>query len=141
MHRASRLLGFIIGVGLVFSMLAEQPETIFKGRPSLKVTIAATEQRAELVKRQDAPNLTCIISKIGDDFYWASRENKPLTVHASGAFITFVADGGAGYIKIINPEMKAAAALLGDTETKYDYVEHITFGLGAISYYGTFQAP
>jgi hypothetical protein len=119
--------------------LSQAPETVFRGRPAIKVTVAATEQRAEKVRSTDAPNLACVISHIGDNVYWASRENKPLTVSQSGAFIIFVAEGGAGYIKVINPTMKAEASLMGDTEAKYDYVEHISFGLGSVTYYGTIQ--
>lgn len=116
----------------------QTPETIFRGRPALKVTVAATEQRSEKVAGKDVPNLACVISKIGDKFYWASRENRLLTASRSGAFLVFVAEGGSGYIKVIIPDMKDAASLLGDTEAKYDYVEHITQGLASVSYYGTF---
>lgn len=124
-------------LSFVANVQGQESETIFRGRPAVKVTIAATEQRAEPVKGSDAPNLTCVISRIGEKYYWASRENRPLTGSVAGAFIVFVADGGAGYIKIINPEMKKAAALMGETEEKFDYVEHISFGLGAVAYYGT----
>jgi hypothetical protein len=31
----------------------------------------------------------------------------------SGAFLTFVATSGAGYVRIISPELKDAAALMG----------------------------
>jgi hypothetical protein len=124
---------------ICISVHAQTPETLLRGRPALKVTVAATEQRAEAVTRADAPNWTCIVSRIGDNLYWASRENTPLTLTKSGAFYIFVADGGAGYIKLIDPTMKAAAALMGGTEAKYDYVEHISFGLGSVSYYGTLE--
>jgi hypothetical protein len=129
---AAALTGFL----LTWPGQAQEAETVYRGRPTVKITVAATEQRSEKVESKDAPNLTCVISKIGENFYWASRENRPLTPSRSGAFLVFVAEGGTGYIKIIIPDMKEAAALMGETEAKYDYVEHITFGLGSVTYYG-----
>jgi hypothetical protein len=54
----------------------------------------------------------------------------------SGAFVTYVAVNGSGYVRQIVPGMKAAAALAGDTESKFDYVEHILIGLKSVTYYG-----
>jgi len=58
----------------------------------------------------------------------------------SGAFITFLALTGAGYVRIIAPAHKAAASLMGDTERQFDYVEHALIGLKSVTYYGTRQS-
>ena len=54
----------------------------------------------------------------------------------SGAFVTFVATSGAGYVRIIPPDLKEAASLMDETEKKYDYVEHLVIGLKSVTYYG-----
>ncbi len=33
-------------------------------------------------------------------------------------------------------DMKQAAALMGETEAKFDYVEHVLIGLKSVAYYG-----
>ena len=63
-----------------------------------------------------------MISKIGDDYYWASRENNKMVRIESGAFITYLAANGSGYVRVIQPGMKQAAALMGETEARFDYV-------------------
>jgi len=55
----------------------------------------------------------------------------------SGTFVTFVAVNGAGYVRVVSPEMKQVASLMGDTESKFDYVEHMLIGLKSVTYYGS----
>lgn len=45
-----------------------------------------------------------VISKIGDNYYWASRKNVPMVKVGDGAFTIYVAITGAGYVKVIKPE-------------------------------------
>lgn len=111
--------------------------TVFVGRPEIKVSEGGTERRPEAVAASAAPNLECVISEIDGNFYWASRRNTPLVrVDGEGAFVTFVAATGAGYVRVIKPEMKQAAALMGEAEAKFDYVEHVIVGLRTVTYSG-----
>ena len=56
--------------------------------------------------------LGVVISQIGDNYYWASRENTPLVAIDAGAFVTYFAVNGRGYVRVIKPELKSAASLL-----------------------------
>ena len=116
--------------------MVAQATTVFKGRPEIKVVERALNRDAGPVPQEQAPNLECIISRIGDRYYWATRENKEMVAIESGAFITFIAIEGAGYIKVIKPEMKGVASLMGDAEARFDYVEHLTIGLSSVTYFG-----
>jgi hypothetical protein len=118
---------------------AQTPSTVFKGRPSLKISEGGIERTPEQVSRDRAINLECIISQIGTSYYWASRENVPMVRVDSGGFITYVAANGAGYVRVVKPEAKAAAALMSDTEERFDYVEHALIGLRSVTYYGIRQ--
>jgi hypothetical protein len=89
--------------------------------------------------RESAVNFECVISKIGQDYYWASRENRPMVRIEAGAFITFVALDGAGYVRMVAPGEKKTVSLMGDTEAKFDYVEHLLIGLKSVTYYGTLR--
>ncbi len=119
---------------------SQQAVTVFKGRPSLKVSEGGLERSPEQLSRDRAANLECVISQIGDSFYWASRENVELVqIDNGGAFVTFVAVNGSGYVRIVKEESKEAASLMSPTEERFDYVEHVTIGLRSISYFGSRQ--
>lgn len=119
---------------------AQSPQTVFKGRPQVKVSEGGVERQAENIPTQSAPNLVVVISKIGKDFYWASRENVPLVeVDGGGAYVTYVAINGSGYIRVLKADMKKAAALVDDTSARFDYVEHLVLGLKSVTYYGLRQ--
>ena len=117
---------------------AQSSVTVFKGRPTVKVSEGGVERTPEQIPRDRGINLECVISQIGTSYYWASRENVELVrIDTSGAFITFLAVNGAGYVKVVKPEWKALAALAGPTEEHFDYVEHLVLGLRSVTYYGT----
>lgn len=133
---AGRVILVLAAIVFQTTPAAAQARTEFKGLPSVRIIEGGTGALPETLTREKAVNLECVISKIGENYYWASRENKRLVRVEGPAFITFVAVEGQGYVKIIKSGMKEAAALLGEAEQKFDYVEHILTGLQSITYYG-----
>jgi hypothetical protein len=130
----------VFAVALIFLLagsVSAQSRTVFAGVPSMKVSEGGVERIPEALERATALNHTCVISEIGGSYYWASRENTPLVRHEGGAFVTFIAPNGAGYVRVVNPKMKDAASLMSPTEKQFDYVEHLLMGLRSITYYGT----
>lgn len=113
-----------------------QAETVFTGLPEVKISESGDSRLPEAVSRDKAKSFVCVISKIDGKYHWTSRENARLFRVESGAFITYVAENGSGYVRITNPELKQAADLAGGPEAKFDYVEHLLFGLRSITYYG-----
>jgi hypothetical protein len=113
-----------------------QSITIFKGFPVVKISEGGESRVPEHLTKDKATNFKCIISKIDGSYYWTSRENIKLVRIDSGAFTTFLVENGSGYIRIVAPELKDAAALMSETEAKYDYVEHLLIGLRSVTYYG-----
>jgi hypothetical protein len=118
---------------------AQTPVTVFKGRPLLKISEGGVERTPEQVARDRAVNLECVISQIGDSFYWASRENVRMASVDAGAVFTYIALNGAGYVRVVKPDAKSAAALMSETEARFDYVEHALIGLRSVTYYGNRQ--
>jgi len=137
MHRIA-----IFSLFLLLNLTSDSPftkqaaETVFIGFPALKVSESGLDRTPELLSREKAANLRCVISKIGKDYYWASRENVRMLKIESGAFITFISVNGSGYVRIIKPELKEAASLMSATEGTFDYTEHLLIGLRSISYWG-----
>ena len=134
----NRLFPFLFLLSLVFAPCRGlgQATTVFSGTPMVKISEAGVERIPVALRRADAVNLGCVISRIGDQYYWASRENKSMVRIDGGAFITFLAADGAGYVRVIAPGMKGTVSMMAETEKQFDYVEHLLIGLGSVTYYG-----
>jgi hypothetical protein len=119
--------------------VCSQSNTVFVGKPLIKISEGGIQRTPENITARDSENLKCVVSQIGDKYYWASRENRELVLTQSGAFISFMAKDGIGYIRIIKSEMKDEVSVEGSTEQQYDYVEHLLIGLKSVTYYGVNQ--
>lgn len=111
-------------------------EVVFVGVPEIKISEGGIERIPERISEDKAMEYKCVITKIEDKYYWTTRQNLELIPISAGAFITYLASNGSGYIRIIKPEMKEAASLMSSTEEKFDYVEHLLIGLKSVTYYG-----
>jgi hypothetical protein len=129
----------VLLLACVFLTLAyaqgDKEDIIFTGIPALKISEGGLNRVVEDIKGDKALEFKCTITKIGEKYFWTSRNNVELVRIQSGAFVTFVATSGAGYMRFILPEMKDAP-LLDETEKKYDYAEHMLMGLKSVTYYG-----
>lgn len=114
-------------------------DVIFSGSPILKISEGGANRVVEDLRGDKATEAECVIVKVGDKYFWKTRNNVEMVRIQSGAFITFVATSGSGYVRIIPSDFKEAASLTDETEKKYDYVEHMLIGLRSVTYYGTKQ--
>jgi len=103
--------------------------SIFNGTPSKKIEVYAQESKVFLLSPEEQEEYKVIISKRNGRYYWSSRDNVELELHNSGAYQTYTAKTGAGYIRISN-----ASAYYSDND--FTYSEHITLGLNSITYFG-----
>ena len=126
------MLCFIFSASLVYA----EDGIIFSGVPVLKISEGGIERTPERLKENDVLEYKCTISKIGDNYYWTTRENVLLQPVRGGAYTTFMAINGSGYVRIIPRDMKEIASIGGITEKEFDYVEHLLIGLRSITYYG-----
>jgi len=123
---------------LLFAVPAfSQTKTILSGVPSVKVSESGTERTAVSLSSEQAKSLGCVITLSGQKCYWSSRGNKELVAFSSGAFTTYVALDGSGFVRVVDPASKASASLMSPTEAKFEYVEHLLVGLRSVTYYGT----
>ena len=122
-------------LAIAFPLFAYE-EIVFTGIPEIKIIEAGTNRIPVKLSKAKAMEYKCTITKVEGKYYWTTRENVELISLKSGACITFVASTGSGYVRIIDPEMKDVASFMGDTEEKFDYIEHLVLGLKTITYYG-----
>ena len=66
-----------------------------------------------------------LITKKGDDYFWTTRENRPLIKMQSGDISIFIEPGGAGYIRV------------SEQNGQVLYLEHMANGFQTITYWGT----
>jgi hypothetical protein len=130
---------FLTLAGIVSEHAHAQSRTVFSGVPTIKVSEGGTERMPETLLLEKAINLGCVISEIGGRYYWATRENKEVVRQVSGAFVTYMAVDGSGYVRVIDKSAKDAASLMSPTESSFDYVEHILIGLRSVTYYGNLR--
>ncbi len=115
-----------------------EPIIVFEGQPTVKILNEGEASGTfEKLAPPKAANLKCAISKIGDEYFWTSRNYTPLFLIDSGGFFTFIAMSGSGYIRVIKGDFKQAASQISETEKDFDYVEHLVLGLRSVTYYGT----
>ncbi len=128
------ILTFLLLAVSISSFASEQ--IVFTGIPRIKISEGGVERLPEQISSEKAIGLICTITEIDGKYYWTTRENLELVRIQSGAYITFLARNGSGYVRTINPMMKEGASLAGSTEAEFDYVEHLLLGLKSVTYYG-----
>jgi hypothetical protein len=132
-----RIIGLcLISLVIAYSNAFAESETVFSGVPMTKISEGGISRVSQELDRKDAITPVCVISKTEGKYYWTTRENKEMNRSLSGAFETYIAVDGSGYVRAIRPKMKEAASLMDKTEKKYDYVEHLLIGLRSVTYYG-----
>ena len=113
---------------------------IFTGVPEVKISEGGISRLPANLTRDEAIKYKCIITQLDERYYWTSRENVELVPISSGAYITYLAVNGSGYVRVINSEMKElireGSSIVGDPEGTFDYVEHLLLGLKSVTYYG-----
>jgi hypothetical protein len=123
----------------LFSFLARaesEEKIVFSGLPIIKISEGGVERVPEKITDSEALSLKCTIIKIDDKYYWTTRENTPMVLIESGAYMTYLAVNGVGYVRVVSPEFKNLTSLTSQTEKKFDYVEHLLQGLRSVTYYG-----
>jgi hypothetical protein len=131
------MIGLALSGILILAQIRESGQTVFHGSPVVKVQEEGVQRAANVLAPKEAAGYECVISRIGDAYYWASRENRLMIRNEGPGYITYVAPDGGGYVKVLKPEMKRAVSLVNATEAAFDYVEHLPIGLSSITYFGT----
>jgi hypothetical protein len=127
----------LLFLGLSATVLAQRPVVVFSGIPSIKVSEGGTERATTKTSGEGALSARIEITKVGDRYFWSSRENRELfLIDKGGAFQTYIAEDGAGYIRVVRSDWKPLVSKLGDTEARFDYVEHLVTGLRSVTYWG-----
>jgi membrane carboxypeptidase/penicillin-binding protein PbpC len=110
---------------LFLSITAYSQEIVFTGVPVVKNSSSHEKSTNEKLEGQDQITYKLTIAKEGKEYYWYSRDRKPLKYKQSGRLHYFYDDAGASYIKIMEAE-----------KGKYIYIEHVSLGFSTMTYWG-----
>lgn len=113
---------------------AAREELVYTGTPVIQVYALPEATREIQVDSADARKARLRIVKRGDRYFWASREDRELTMTVAGVYIIFSCS--AGTIKLVNPAFDSVRAPNRSTTEKYDYVEMMHTQLGIVAYWG-----
>ena len=106
-------------------------EVVLRGIPSQRIEVVGSSVSSNSLPTADAIAATVAIDRQGDRYFWSSRNGIELVRRVSGIYTIFIAQSGAGYIKVERP--------LYDGEP-FHFLEHVHLGLGTITYFGETQA-
>src|ERR1043166_6769543 len=77
------------------------PTVVFRGRPQVKSEEKGIDRSVTRITDQTSDESDCVVARIGETYYWASRNNRILTPHEPEKYWTYIAEDGTGYIKIV----------------------------------------
>ena len=109
--RSLTVLALALMTILPTRLRAQDYTVVFEGRPLRKAESSFEETvTANLTAEESFEYSVRIVQRQGK-YYWASRDMRELTRHEGGAYITFIAVDGAGYVRIGIPMMLATNAI------------------------------
>ena len=120
-----RYLKLLIFLFCFFSFEAYGQDIVFVGLPVVKNTASHEKSENETLDNKGQLTYKLTILREGGQYYWNSRDNKPLEYKQNGPFHYFYEPLGGSYIKIMQAE-----------KGKYLYMEHLSLGFNAVTYWG-----
>lgn len=107
---------------------ASAVDTEFEGTPQTKVEVTLGAASSDVVPKDERAKRRVVITRDGDKYYWASRDNTPLYKLDSGDYVTYVSATGVGYVRVLSPRKSIGRNVR--------YMEHLTVQMGSITYFG-----
>jgi len=123
---------------LVFATTAFGQRVVFEGEPLKKIERSFESATEIILTPDDAFEVRVRIVERNGRFYWQSRGMRKMTRSESGAYITYSAVDGSGYVRTFIPMMMDLRRRLPEKERgqEIDYTEHLLIQLQSITYFG-----
>ncbi len=136
--RSILLLLLVAASALPVTARAQDYTVVFEGRPLRKLEASFESAVPTTLGSDDAFTYSVRIVQRQNKYYWASRDMRQLARHEAGAYITFSALDGTGYIRIGVPMLLDLRDVLPENQRKREigYVEHLLTQFSSITYYG-----
>ncbi len=141
------LLLIIFAFGSSWLSVESEPSpqytVVFEGYPTKKVETGpdVLMERSLSPEESDEFAVRIVVDQEGN-YFWASREMKPMVKVLSGSYVTYAAT--SGYVRTYMDDVldmaragidSTVASIMG-LDHSYEYVEHLYIFFGGINYYG-----
>ena len=122
------------GLTILFVTSPAAAQVVLEAKPTVKVESGEGATSRVLLSEPDRTKYSVTIIRRSGRYVWASRDDRELVHHVSGAFHYFIEPGGGGYIKIFDTHTLPES--MRDPGPRFRYMEHLTLWLGTITYWG-----
>ena len=124
-------------------MPAPQYVVVFEGYPTRKTQTGpeVVLERSLSPEESDEYAVRVVVDREGN-YFWASREMKPMVKVLSGSYVTYAATTGYvrtyidGILDMKREGIDSTVATIMGLDHPYEYVEHLYVYFGGINYYG-----
>jgi len=123
------------GLAILFVTYPVSAQVVLEASPTVRVDSGEGATSRILLSEPDRTKYRVKIIKRGDQYVWASRDDRELVYRLSGAFHFFIEPGGGGYIKVMDTHA-ALPESMRDPGPRFRYMEYVTLWLGTITYWG-----
>jgi hypothetical protein len=126
-----KLVNWILMIGIANCIALEAfSDVVFAGTPDTRVVVSETTSSSVHLDQRQASAHGVVITKIGERYFWASRDNTEMEMVRSGAFLTYTALNGSGYVRVVDTKLRDAIGI------EHAYMEHLVLWLTSVTYYG-----
>ena len=133
------IVSFLI-LGVTPNTQPQQSKIILMALPTVRVVTNGMDDKGkpklcieEELSPKDMVNNAIEIIKIGNRYFWKTRQNTEMVKTISGIYIQFTAKKGVGYVKFVHPSFEVQ---MGIKKDDLKITEHVHHGITGINYYG-----
>jgi len=110
------------------SAIPTMAQVVFEGFPDTRVEAGSDGAKSLRLTADQRMKNRVVIERRGDSYFWSSRGGVELVRRVSGIYEIFIAQTGAGYIKIEQPIREGQP---------FRFLEHVHLSLVTITYFGS----
>ena len=97
-----------------------------EGLPTVRVDSAQSNTTRRILNETESVKSRLVVKIVDGQYYWTSRDNRPLRLDPSGPF-TYLSSEPGNYIRFTR------------IDDKVSYVEHVDTALGSVTWWGELQ--
>jgi len=124
-----------IGLILIFSAQVCASTLVLNATPEIRVDSGSGATTRKILSESEQNGYRVLIVKDGEQYFWATRENRKLIHRISGAYHYFIDPQGGGYVKVFDTRFLPES--MREQGPRFAYYEHLSLGLQTITYWGT----
>lgn len=124
------------GLLVIAGACSASSRVVISAQPTVKVESTGDETKRYTLSPQEMAKYPLLITEEDGNFFWASRDNRPMIHTQSGMFHYYIAVDGAGYVKVWDATVFAKK---GEPPV-FPYLENLSIMLNTITYWGSANA-